>query len=175
MLYRLCKHLPLFYRCVDIDDIDSVLLASRHIRHVRTYRAKVPQDFVSQIDLAAHQKAADYTCAKTRLDYPNTLVHVLLLLLLTLGGGLNAIANFWENWLSDPVVHGMVLVISTVLLLSIAEIPFSYYRTFVIEQQFGFNKMTRTMFFTDLLKQYVLGLLLGAPLIFASYVNGKNG
>lgn len=155
-----------FITALTLTTLIQFWLASRHIRHVRTYRAKVPQDFVSQIDLAAHQKAADYTCAKTRLDYPNTLVHVLLLLLLTLGGGLNAIANFWENWLSDPVVHGMVLVISTVLLLSIAEIPFSYYRTFVIEQQFGFNKMTRTMFFTDLLKQYVLGLLLGAPLIF---------
>ncbi|SFM17296.1 STE24 endopeptidase [Nitrosomonas nitrosa] len=165
-----------FITALTLTTLIQFWLASRHIRHVRTYRAKVPQDFVSQIDLAAHQKAADYTCAKTRLDYPNTLVHVLLLLLLTLGGGLNAIANFWENWLSDPVAHGMALVISTVLLLSVAEIPFSYYRTFVIEQQFGFNKMTRTMFFTDLLKQYVLGLLLGAPLIFCVlWLMGKMG
>ncbi|HBZ31168.1 MAG TPA: peptidase M48, partial [Nitrosomonas nitrosa] len=77
-----------FITALTLTTLIQFWLASRHIRHVRTYRAKVPQDFVSQIDLAAHQKAADYTCAKTRLDYPNTLVHVLLLLLLTLGGGL---------------------------------------------------------------------------------------
>lgn len=141
-------------------------LATRHIRHVRAYRDHVPQDFVSQIDLAAHQKAADYTCARTRLDYPTTLIHVLLLLMLTLGGGLNTLASFWANWFIDPITHGMALIISTVLLLSMMEIPFSYYRTFVIEQQFGFNKMTPAMFFSDLIKQYTLGLLLGAPLLF---------
>ncbi|MDV6343087.1 M48 family metallopeptidase [Nitrosomonas sp. Is37] len=140
-------------------------LAMRHIRHVRIYRDHVPQDFVSQIDLVAHQKAADYTCARTRLDYPSTLIHVLLLLVLTLGGGLNTLANFWTNWFIDPIPHGMALIISTVLLLSVIEIPLSYYRTFVIEQQFGFNKMTPAMFFSDLIKQYTLGLLLGAPLL----------
>ncbi|SDY05465.1 STE24 endopeptidase [Nitrosomonas sp. Nm58] len=141
-------------------------LATRHIRHIRAYRGNVPPDFASQIDLAAHQKAADYTCAKTRLDYPSTLMHVLLLLILTLGGGLNVLANFWANWFTDPIQHGMALIISTALLLSATEIPFSYYRTFVIEQQFGFNKMTPAMFFSDLIKQYALGLLLGAPLLF---------
>ncbi|SDG93416.1 M48 family metallopeptidase [Nitrosomonas sp. Nm132] len=141
-------------------------LATRHIRHIRAYRGNVPPDFASQIDLAAHQKAADYTCAKTRLDYPSTLMHVLLLLTLTLGGGLNVLANFWANWFTDPIQHGMALIISTALLLSATEIPFSYYRTFVIEQQFGFNKMTPAMFFSDLIKQYALGLLLGAPLLF---------
>lgn len=141
-------------------------LATRHIRHIRAYRGNVPPDFASQIDLAAHQKAADYTCAKTRLDYPSTLMHVLLLLTLTLGGGLNVLANFWANWFTDPIQHGMALIISTALLLSATEIPFSYYRTFVIEQQFGFNKMTPAMFLSDLIKQYALGLLLGAPLLF---------
>ncbi len=141
-------------------------LAMRHIRHIRAYRNQVPQDFASQIDLAAHQKAADYTCARTRLDYPSTLIHVLLLLMLTLGGGLNTLASFWANWFIDPIPHGMALIISTVLLLSVIEIPFSYYRTFVIEQQYGFNKMTPTMFFSDLIKQYTLGFLLSAPLLF---------
>lgn len=141
-------------------------LATRHIRHVRAYRDHVPLDFVSQIDLAAHQKAADYTCARTRLDYPTTLIHVLLLLALTLGGGLNTLTSFWANWFIDPITHGMALIISTVLLLSVVEIPFSYYRTFIIEQQFGFNKMTPAMFLSDLIKQYTVGLLLGAPLLF---------
>lgn len=59
----------------------------------------------------------------------------------------------------------MVLIFSVLALLSIVEIPFNYYRTFVIEQQYGFNKMTPVMFFVDLIKQYVLGILLGAPLL----------
>ncbi|SFI42462.1 M48 family metallopeptidase [Nitrosomonas sp. Nm34] len=146
--------------------VTQLWLAIRHIRHIRAYRNQVPQDFASQIDLAAHQKAADYTCARTRLSFPGTFIHVLLLLMLTLGGGLNVLASFWANWFTDPIPHGMALIISTVLLLSVIEIPFSYYRTFVIEQQFGFNKMTPAMFFADLIKQYTLGIVLGIPLLF---------
>lgn len=154
-----------FITALSLTTLIQLWLATRHIRHVRAFRGNVPQDFVAQIDLAAHQKAADYTCAKTRLVYSSTLMHVLFLLILTLGGGLNVLADFWANRLTDPIEQGIALIISTVLLLSVAEIPFSYYRTFVIEQQFGFNKMTPAMFFSDLTKQYALGLLLGAPLL----------
>lgn len=142
-------------------------LAARHIRHITAHRNQVPDAFVSQIDLAAHQKAADYTCAKARLSFPGILLHAGLLLVLTLGGGLEWLSGFWHTWFSDSLWHGMVLIFSVVALLSIVEIPFSYYRTFVIEQQYGFNKMTRAMFFADLVRKYVLGTLLGAPLLLS--------
>lgn len=146
--------------------LTQVWLAARHIRHIRAHQNKVPDDFARQIGLADHQKAADYTCAKTRAGYPGILLHVVLLLIFTLGGGLSALSNFWAGWLNDPLAQGMALIIGTFFIMGIAEIPLSYYRTFVIEAQYGFNKMTRGMFFTDLIKQSVLGLLLGAPLLF---------
>ncbi|MBS0587261.1 MAG: M48 family metallopeptidase [Proteobacteria bacterium] len=144
----------------------QVWLAVRHIRYVRAHQDRVPEEFSSQISLNDHRKAADYTCAKTRAGYPGILLHVVLLLAFTLGGGLNALSSFWAGWLSDPLMHGIVLIISTFLLMSLAELPLSYYRTFVIEEQYGFNKMTPAMFFADLVKQAALGLLLGAPLLF---------
>jgi STE24 endopeptidase len=146
--------------------LTQLWLATRHIRHVVANRERVPDAFAAQIDLSAHQKAADYTCAKVRLSYPSILLHAGLLLVLTLGGGLELLSDFWHSWFSDPLWHGMALIFSTIALLSLVEIPFSYYRTFVIEQQYGFNKMTPAMFFSDLIKQYMLGLLLGAPLLF---------
>ncbi|MDV6342755.1 M48 family metallopeptidase [Nitrosomonas sp. Is35] len=146
--------------------LTQIWLAARHTGHVRTHRDKVPEEFASQISLSDHQKAADYTCAKTRAGYPGILLQVALLLAFTLGGGLNALSEFWAGWLSDPVAHGMALIITTFFIMSAADIPLSYYRTFVIEEQYGFNKMTPGMFFTDLIKQSVLGLLLGAPLLF---------
>lgn len=145
--------------------LTQLWLAARHIRHITINRDRVPEAFAAQIDLSAHQKAADYTRAKVRLGYPNILLSAGLLLLLTLGGGLEWLSNFWHAWFSDPVWHGMVLIFSVLALLSVVEIPFNYYRTFVIEQQYGFNKMTPAMFFADLVKQYVLSALLGAPLL----------
>lgn len=144
----------------------QIWLAARHTRYVRAHQDKVPEEFTSQVSLSDHQKAADYTCAKTRTGYPSILLHVVLLLVFTLGGGLNTLSNFWAGWLSDPLPHGMALIISTFFMMSAAELPLGYYRTFVIEEQYGFNKMTPAMFFTDLIKQAALGLLLGAPLLF---------
>ncbi|MDN5836447.1 MAG: M48 family metallopeptidase [Nitrosospira sp.] len=140
-------------------------LATRHIHHVLAHRDRVPDDFSSRIDLEAHQKAADYTCAKTRLGYAGITLETTLLLIFTLGGGLHALAVFWSDWLTDPLAHGMALIISAMLLMGAAEIPISLYRTFVIEQRFGFNKMTPRMFLADLVKRTLLGMLFGIPLL----------
>ncbi len=156
----------IFLAVLLLTTLTQVWLALRHTRHIRAHQHKVPDDFASQINLADHQKAADYTCAKTRAGYPGILLQAVLLLIFTLGGGLTALSGFWAVWFSDPLAHGMVLIISTFMLISIAEIPLSYYSTFVIEEKYGFNKMTPAMFFTDLIKHAVLGLLLGAPLLF---------
>ena len=145
----------------------QIWLSLRHIRYVRAHQSKVPEDFASQISLADHRKAANYTCSKTRADFPSIFLHAALLLVLTLGGGLSALNIFWQEWFGDPVFHGMALILSTLLIMGVAEIPLSYYRIFVIEEQFGFNKMTPGMFFADLIKQAMLMALLGAPLLFA--------
>ncbi|MBX3640634.1 MAG: M48 family metallopeptidase [Nitrosomonas sp.] len=144
----------------------QIWLSARHIRYVRAHQNKVPEDFAGQISLADHNKAAHYTCAKTRAGYPGIFLHTTLLLIFTLGGGLNALSVFWLGWFSDPIIHGMALILSTFLIMGLFEIPLSYYRIFVIEEQFGFNKMTPGMFFADLVKQTMLMALLGAPLLF---------
>ncbi len=155
----------IFLIALVLTTLTQVWLAARHIRHVRTHQDKVPDEFATQINLTDHRKAAEYTCAKTRISYPSIVLHGVLLLVLTLGGGLNALSGFWANWTSDPLIHGMGLIISTFVIMSLVDLPLSYYRTFVVEERFGFNKMTPVMFFTDLLKQAILGLLLGAPLL----------
>lgn len=140
-------------------------LATRHIQHVKAHRSNVPENFSSQIDLASHQKAADYTCAKTRSSYISIIQQAIILLALTLGGGLNALSAFWSGFIDNTLIHGVVLIVSTYLIISFLDIPLSYYHTFVIEEKFGFNKMTPGMFFADLVKQSLLGMMLGVPLL----------
>ena len=143
-----------------------VWLATRHIRHIHINRNTVPENFSSQISLESHQKAADYTCTKTRLSYTNICLDTVLLLMLTFGGGLNAINAFWFNFFSNPLLNGMAFILCTVLLMGVVEVPINYYRNFVIEKKFGFNKMTPVMFFVDLIKQGFLGILIGFPILF---------
>lgn len=151
-------------------------LAIRHIRYLQAHRGSIPKEFAEKISLEAHHKAADYNCAKTRLGVIHMLLLTVLLLLFTLGGGLQALDQFWAGRVSDGLLRGMVLVISVVLITSAAELPLSLYRVFVTEARFGFNRMTPALFFLDLAKQTVLAALLGIPLLFcALWLMAKMG
>lgn len=141
-------------------------LARRQIGHVRAHRDVVPESFAGAIPLAAHQKAADYSVAKTRAGAVDTLVGAAVLLVLTLGGLLQRLSDLWTGLLdAQGIWHGVALVLSVVVLLSALELPFAAYRIFVVEARFGFNRITPAMFFADLAKQSLLGALLGVPLV----------
>jgi len=141
-------------------------LAGRHIRHVQQHRNNVPAAFSATITLDAHQKAADYTAAKSKLGLSEGLVQTLLLLALTLGGGLQSIDNFWQQLFADQaIIRGVAVICSAMVLTSLIDLPFDYYKTFVIDGRFGFNKMTVAMFLADLIKHGLLGLALGGPIL----------
>ncbi len=141
-------------------------LARRQIRYVRAHRDAVPRDFAASIPLDAHQKAADYTIAKSRLGAVDLLIQAAGLLLLTLGGLLEWISGQWTRVFAPTgIAHGVALVVSVTLLVTALDLPASVYRTFVIEERFGFNRMTWRLFVSDLARQALVGALLGVPLV----------
>jgi len=146
-----------------------IWLGRRHISHIQAHRNQVPAAFNETISLDAHQKAADYSSAKTRLMLQEGVAQAVLLVLLTVGSGLQLIDDAWRNVLPDhEILRGALVILSALLISGLIELPFDYYKTFVIDERFGFNKMTPKMFFTDLIKHSFVGLLLGAPILFAA-------
>lgn len=141
-------------------------LAQRHLRHILRHREAVPQDFSEHISLPSHQKAADYSSAKTRLGMIHTLLDALILLAFTLGGGIQMLADLWQGLLGSGLGRGVALIVSVLTIASVLELPLGWYRTFVIDARFGFNKMTLGLFLGDLLKQTLLGAAIGVPLLF---------
>ena len=156
----------LFLSALLLTTLAKLWLAQRHLAHIAANRAAVPQAFREKIDLPAHQKAADYTSAKTRLGMLNALFEAILLLIFTLGGGIQWIAEFWQAAVTGPITQGMAIIVSVLLLGSLLEIPFSLYRIFVIEARYGFNKMTLALYLADAAKGLLLGAILGLPLLF---------
>lgn len=151
-------------------------LASRQIRHVAHHRATVPAAFASTITLAAHQKAADYTAAKVRFGLLETALGAAVLLGWTLLGGLNALNQALLDWLGGGMGQQLALIAGFVLIGGLIELPLSLYQTFVIEQRFGFNKMTPRLWLVDLLKSTVLGALIGLPIAaLILWVMGATG
>ncbi len=141
-------------------------LAQRHLRHIQRHRDAVPQDFSENISLQSHQKAADYSSAKTRLGIIHTLLDALILLGFTLGGGIQMLAELWQGLLGGGLGRGVALIVSVLTIASVLELPLGWYHTFVIDARFGFNKMTLGLFLGDLLKQTLLGAAIGVPLLF---------
>jgi STE24 endopeptidase len=140
-------------------------LARRQVQHVLAHRAAVPLHFADRIGLAAHQKAADYTAARTRLGVVDLLVDTMLLLAVTLGGGLAVIAAGIAALPLGPLLRDVALVVSVALLAGALALPLAWYRTFVIEERFGFNRMTPKLWVADLIKSTLLGAALGIPLV----------
>ena len=146
-----------------------IWLARRHVAHVQANRNQVPAAFKDTIALDAHQKAADYSTAKTKLVITETVLQALLLAALTLGGGLQWIDDIWRNMLpTQEIIRGALVICSAMLVSSAIDLPFEYYKTFVVDEKFGFNKMTPSMFFSDLVKHSLVGLALGAPILFVA-------
>jgi STE24 endopeptidase len=145
-----------------------IWLALRHIRHVSAHRERVPPEFAGSVPLAAHQKAADYTRARTRLGILDALVSAAVLLAFTLGGGLQWLYDAWARvFEAGGYAHGIALILAVAAVTGLIDLPFSIYRTFVIEAKFGFNRMTPALFVADLAKSIALGLAIGVPLLFA--------
>jgi STE24 endopeptidase len=133
---------------------------------VLAHREKVPAAFSAQVELPAHQKAADYTRAKTQLSMLSAIFEATILLAFTLGGGIQLLADWSLSSFGSPLTQGMALIVSILVISSILETPFSLYSTFVIEARFGFNKMTLKLYLLDAAKGLLLGSILGLPLLF---------
>lgn len=141
-------------------------LKIRHIRHIGAHRGAVPVDFAATIALADHQKAADYTIDRVKSVIFAIVSEGVVLLAFTLGGGLAALHDFWAPRL-DGLTYGLAMIFSVMGISGLIDLPLSLYRQFVIEARHGFNRMTLGLFFSDLVKQTLLGIAIGAPVILA--------
>ena len=159
----------LFISLVVLTTLTRIWLGNRHISFVQKHRNEVPKAFSKDISLEAHQKAADYTAAKTKLVIAESIVQAALLLTLTLGTGLQWIDYVWRDLMPEhEMLRGALVILSALIISGIIDAPFDYYKTFVIDAHFGFNKMTRAMFIGDMIKQSILGIALGAPILFVA-------
>ena len=147
----------------------GAFLSMRHMAHVRRHRAAVPDEFSDAISLEAHQKAADYTIARKRVGLVESGFDVLLLLALTLGGGLFALHEFASNYFSGPYALGLAIFAGLSIVSAIISTPFDIYRTFHIEARFGFNKTTWKLYLLDALKGLLLSAAIGIPLLLVVF------
>ncbi len=143
-------------------------LAMCQVAHVRAHRSRVPSPFLDRVPIEVHRKAADYTVAKTWLAIAAGGVDAIVLLGLTVAGGLDLLDRAWRVLDLTPVAAGAAVVVSALLLRALLRLPLSAYLLFVIEERFGFNHSTATLFVGDAVKKGLLLAVTAVPLAAAT-------
>jgi STE24 endopeptidase len=159
---------PLFFLAVLAGVALELWLSRRQVATVARHRGAVPEPFAASISADEHAKAADYTIAKARFGRIALVWDAALTLALTLGGGIAALDLLWRRThLAEPWL-GLAVIASVALLLQLAGLPLSLWRTFGLEARFGFNRTTVALYLTDLAKSLALAVVLGGPLLLAT-------
>ena len=166
----------LFVAALAASTVVQLWLARRQQAHVQAHRKQVPDAFAERVALDEHHKAADYTLTNTRLGMLELVYGAALLLVWTLGGGLEWLDQSWRAAGLGTLATGIGFMLSAMLIMSLLDLPFNVYHTFVIEERFGFNRTTPRVFVTDLLKQGILLLAIGTPLVgVALWIMNSSG
>ncbi|HMM86087.1 M48 family metallopeptidase [Azohydromonas sp.] len=169
----------LFAAVVALSFAVKLWLASRQVRHVAQHRDTVPAAFADVVPLAAHRKAADYTLARARLGVLGTAFGTAVLLGWTLLGGLDALNVAVRDALQPAwgdLGYQLALLAAFTLIASLLDLPFDLYHTFVLEQRFGFNRMTWRLYLADAAKSLLLSALIGLPLAaLVLWIMGASG
>ena len=155
--------------------IESVL-DKRNLVHIIKNREAVPLKFASQISLADHQKAADYSVEKIKVNQYFHLFDLVVFLFWTLGGGLEVINHLSITFGKSEIGTGLIFFGFLAIISTILSLPQSLYMTFVIEEKYGFNKTTWKTFLGDMAKGSILAIVIGAPVGFAIlWIMGQLG
>lgn len=156
----------LFLTAISLTLFLRLWLAGRQLQSVNRHRRSVPAAFAGRFSLADHQLAADYTQAKVRLSQISAIVDTLLLLALTLGGGIAWLQSAISYWLpAGDIIQGVALFVAVLAISGAVGLPATLYSTFVIEARFGFNRTSPGLFMLDQIKGMAVGLVLGVPLL----------
>ena len=146
----------------------QVWLTKRHIVHIARNKEKVPSPFSKTISISDHKKAAEYTISKSYIGMIDLVIQALFLYLITIGGGINLFTNIFSNLIDNQLIIGAVVIISVMLVSSLIDLPLNIYKTFNIDEKFGFNRMTAQIFIMDTIKQTILTIVIGIPILLAS-------
>jgi STE24 endopeptidase len=151
-------------------------LSMRQARNVALNRSEVPAAFAGKVSQANHEKAADYTLAKSRLGFWEDVLGCIVLVGWTLLGGLALLNASVLEAMGNSFWQQIVLLLAFTLIGSLIDLPLSLYQTFVLEERFGFNKTTWKTWAVDLVKGLLLGAVIGLPLIaLVLYLMGAAG
>jgi STE24 endopeptidase len=136
-----------------------------NLKHLQRSGADIPPEFAGYIDADMLRKTRDYTVENSRFSLVNSVFDNIVLVVFIFGGILNLYASWVHSFQQGFIVSGCVFILLIVYAENVLSIPFSLYKTFKIENKYGFNTITKKLWLTDLVKSLLLSTVLLSILI----------
>ncbi|MFN8415916.1 MAG: M48 family metallopeptidase [Cytophagaceae bacterium] len=148
---------------ISFDFLLERILDKLNIQHLSS---PLPSNVSDIYDVNEYQKSQSYIKANDSFgQYQNVFNYILQVAVLALGwlGGLyDYCLEIWNHPIGATLLFfGLIFIVSDIL-----STPFSYYKTFVIEEKYGFNKTTKKLFWMDKIKGYLLGIIIGGIILY---------
>jgi len=157
----------LFYIIIGILIINFIvdkILDSLNAKH---FDDPIPDELKDVYELDEYQKSQAYKKENQRFGTITSTISIIATLLFFFLDGFKFVDELARNISDNSIITTLVFFGIIMLASDILSTPFSYYRTFVIEEKFGFNKTTRKLFFLDKIKGLFMMIIIGGLLLTA--------
>ena len=132
---------------------------------IKNFREELPEEFLKVFDKEKYKESQRYSLDKIKFSIVDSSFGLLFTVSVILLGGFNYLDNFVRSFSSNTILLGLMFTGLIIVITKIVGIPFDLYRTFVIEEKYGFNKMTIKLFFIDMIKELLLTFIIGGVVL----------
>lgn len=144
--------------------------------NMRSHTPEVPAELSSEIDSDKYRKGVAYHATNFRFGLIRSGLSFLIMIPLIAFGGLGWLNDQLLEITTQPILLALLYFGLVYVLSDLLSIPFAWYKTFVIEEKFGFNKMNPRTFWLDKIKGYALTAIVGGGILaFLFWLIGELG
>jgi len=155
----------IFYIIIWLFIFEFVLSKILDYLNTKNWSNKLPEELKEIYDEKKYSKSMKYEKTKYKFSSITWIFSFVIMLLVLVFGGFGWLDSLVRNWTDSYILMALYFFWVIIFIQTIISLPISYYSTFVIEEKFGFNKMTKKLFFIDTIKSLILTILIGWALL----------
>ena len=155
------------YLCIIIGALllEFILFNLSHHLDLKNITTSLPNAFKGYYSESEYARSQEYLTENTRFSYLTSGVDFLIILMVILSGLFNNVDLWIRGFGFSPMVSGLLFFGVLFIIQDMISTPFSLYRTFIIEENYGFNKTTPKTYLLDKIKSYILLIIIGGPIL----------
>lgn len=138
--------------------------------NLKSHKTELPREFSDLYDQSKYTQSVDYHRVRWKFGLCSGSFNLIITIVILLTGLYGELDNFLRGFIKESKLLSMTFFTVVVIFSSLIHLPFEWYDHFVIEEKFGFNKMTIKTFISDKGKGLLLGALIGLPLLWSFLV-----